>query len=123
MAKKSQLFGPLRGKQEISKELYSFFVWSMKSVERVSQSISVNSKETSKTVNEFDLCLLIGQIGNSFFGGKKCSVSHLFFLVFKRKLLIVLLQVRKMNIKATMRQISFGQKNRERQKVAIWLSK
>ena len=43
---------------------------------------------------------------------KKCFVSHLFFLAFKRTLLIVLLQVRRMKVKATMRQISFGQKNR-----------
>ena len=35
------LFGLLHGKQEISKVLYTFFVWSMKSVERVSQSIIV----------------------------------------------------------------------------------
>ena len=33
-------FGPLHGKQEISKVLYSFFVWTMKSVERVFQTFS-----------------------------------------------------------------------------------
>ena len=70
------------------------------------------SKEALKTVNEFAFCLLIGQIGSSFFLWKKCFVSHLFFLAFKRTLLIVLLQVRRMKVKATMRQISFGQKIR-----------
>ena len=44
-----RLFGPLHGKQEISKVLYSFFVWSMKSVERVSQSISVKWKQSSSS--------------------------------------------------------------------------
>ena len=47
-----------------------------------------------------------------FFLWKKCFVSQLFFLAFKRTLLIVLLQVRRMKVKATMRQISFGQKNK-----------
>ena len=47
-----------------------------------------------------------------FFLWKKCFVSHLFFLAFERTLLIVLLQVRRMKVKATMRQISFGQKNK-----------
>ena len=37
------------------------------------------SKEALKTVNEFAFCLLIGQIGSSFFLWKKCFVSHLFF--------------------------------------------
>ena len=75
------------------------------------------SKETLKTVNEFAFCLLIGQIGSSFFFflWKKCFVSQLFF-VFKRTLLIVLLQVRRMKVKATMRQISFGQKIRRKGK-------
>ena len=36
-------------KQEISKVLYSFLVWSMKSVERVSQSISVKWKQSSSS--------------------------------------------------------------------------
>ena len=67
-------------------------------------------KETLKAVNEFAFCLLIGQIGSSFFLWKKCFVSQLFFLDFKRTLLIVLLQVRRMKVKATMRQILFGQK-------------
>ena len=66
------------------------------------------SKEALKTVNEFAFCLLIGQIGSSFFLWKKCFVSQLFFLAFKRTLLIVLLQLRRMKVKATMRQISFG---------------
>ena len=44
-----RLFGPLHGKQEISKVLYTFFVWSMKSVERVSQSISVKWKQSSSS--------------------------------------------------------------------------
>jgi hypothetical protein len=35
--------------KEISKVLYSFFVWSMKSVERVSQSISVKWKQSSSS--------------------------------------------------------------------------
>ena len=73
------------------------------------------SKETLK-VDEFAFCLLIGQIGSSFFLWKKCFVSQLFFLVFKRTLLIVLLQVRRMKVKATMRQISFGQKIRRKGK-------
>ena len=102
--------------KEISKVLYSCFVWSMKSVERVFQTIIVQeakfilSKEILQTVNEFAFCLLIGQIGSSFFLWKKCFVSQLFFLAFKRTLLIVLLQVRRMKVKATMRQILFGQK-------------
>ena len=44
-----RLFGLLHGKQEISKVLYSFFVWTMKSVERVSQSISVKWKQSSSS--------------------------------------------------------------------------
>ena len=44
-----RLFGPLHGKQEISKVLYSFFVWSMKSVERVSQSSSFKWKQSSSS--------------------------------------------------------------------------
>ena len=39
-------FWTSHGKQEISKVLYSFFVCSMKSVERVSQSISVKWKQS-----------------------------------------------------------------------------
>ena len=116
-------FGPLHGKQEISKVLYSFFVWSMKSVERVFQTIivkwkqkSILSKEILKTVNEFAFCLLIEQIGSSFFVQKKCFVSQLFFLAFKRTLLIVLLQVKRMKVKATMIQISFEQKIRGKSK-------
>ena len=58
------------------------------------------SKEALKTVNEFAFCLLIGQIGSSFFLWKKCFVSQLFFLAFKRTLLIVLLQVRRMKVKS-----------------------
>ena len=72
----------------------------------------IPSKETLKTVNKFAFCLLIGQIGSSFFLWKKCFVTELYFLAFKRTLLIVLLQVRRMKVKATMRQISFGQKIR-----------
>ena len=48
-----RLFGPLHGKQEISKVLYSFFVWSMKSVERVSQSISVKWKQSSSSQKKY----------------------------------------------------------------------
>ena len=44
-----RLFGLLHGKQEISKVLYIFFVWWMKSVERVSQSISVKWKQSSSS--------------------------------------------------------------------------
>ena len=44
-----RLFGLLHGKQEISKVLYSFFVWSMKSVERVSQSSSFKWKQSSSS--------------------------------------------------------------------------
>ena len=44
-----RVFGLLYGKLEISKVLYSFFVWSMKSVERVSQSISVKWKQSSSS--------------------------------------------------------------------------
>ena len=51
-----------------------------------------------------------------FFLWKKCFVSQLSFLAFKRTLLIVLLQVRRMKVKATMRQISLGEKNRGRGK-------
>ena len=80
------------------------------------------SKEALKTVNEFAFCLLIGQIGSSFFLWKKCFVSQLFFLDFKRTLLIVLLQVRRMKVKATMRQISFGQKieGKGKKLIVIW---
>ena len=38
------------------------------------------SKEILKTVNEFAFCLLIGQIGSSFFLWKKCFVFNCFFL-------------------------------------------
>ena len=44
-----RLFGLLHGKQEISKVLYSFFVWSINSVERVSQSIRVKWKQSSSS--------------------------------------------------------------------------
>ena len=44
-----KLFGLLHGKQEISKVLYSFFVWSMKSVERVFQTIIVQWKQSSSS--------------------------------------------------------------------------
>ena len=69
-------------------------------------------ENTLKSDNEFAFCLLIGQIGSSFLW-KEYFVSQLFFLAFKRTLLIVLLQVRRMKVKATMRQISFGQKKLE----------
>ena len=105
--------------KEISKVLHSFFCLvneiSRKSFPNNYRSVEAKfilSKETLKTVNEFAFCLLIGQIGSSFFLWKKCFVSQLFFLAFKRTLLIVLLQVRRMKVKATMRQISFGQKIR-----------
>ena len=44
-----RLFGLLHGKQEISKVLYTFFVWSMKSVERVFQTIIVQWKQSSSS--------------------------------------------------------------------------
>ena len=44
-----RLFATLHGKQEISKILNFFFVWSMKSVERVSQSIGVKWKQRSSS--------------------------------------------------------------------------
>ena len=44
-----RLFGPFHGKQEISKVLYTFFVWSMKSVERVFQTIIVQWKQSSSS--------------------------------------------------------------------------
>ena len=44
-----RLFGPLHGKQEISKVLYSFFVWSIKWVERVFQTIIVQWKQSSSS--------------------------------------------------------------------------
>ena len=48
-----RLFGLLHGKQEISKVLYSFFVWSMKSVERVSQSSSFKWKQSSSSQKKY----------------------------------------------------------------------
>ena len=51
-----------------------------------------------------------------FFLWKKCFVSQLFFIAFKRTLLIVLLQVKRMKVKATMIQISFEQKIRGKSK-------
>ena len=42
-------FWTSRRKQEISKVLYSFFVWSMKSVERVFQTIIVQWKQSSSS--------------------------------------------------------------------------
>ena len=77
------------------------------------------SKEILKTVNEFVFCLLIGQIGSSFSLWKKCFVSLLFFLAFRSTLLIVLLQVRRMKVKAAMRQISFGQKIKGKGKALV----
>ena len=44
-----RLFGPLHGKQEISKVLYIFFVWTVKSVERVFQTIIVKWKQSSSS--------------------------------------------------------------------------
>ena len=55
---------------------------------------------------------------------KKYFVSHLFFLAFKRTLLIVLLQVKRMKVKSNNETNFVWAKNsREREKVAIWLSK
>ena len=48
-----RLFGLLHGKKEISKVLYSFFVWSMKSVERVSQSSSFKWKQSSSSEKKY----------------------------------------------------------------------
>ena len=44
-----RLFGLLHGKQEISKVLYCFFVWLMKWVERVFQTIIVKWKQSSSS--------------------------------------------------------------------------
>ena len=74
------------------------------------------SKETLKTVNEFAFCLLIGHIGSSFFFVEEIFRVQLFFLAIKRTLLIVLLQVKRMKVKATMIQISFEQKIRGKSK-------
>ena len=74
------------------------------------------SKETLKTVNEFVFCLVIGQIGSSFFLVEEMFRVSIVFLAFKRTLLIVLLQVKRMKVKATMRQISFGQKIQGKEK-------
>ena len=41
------------------------------------------SKETLKAVNEFAFCLLIGQIGSSFFCGRNVSCLNCFFLPLK----------------------------------------
>ena len=43
------------------------------------------SKETLKTVNEFAFCLLIGQIGSSFFCGRNVSCLNCFFLPLKER--------------------------------------
>ena len=43
------------------------------------------SKETLKTVNEFAFCLLIGQIGSSFFCGRNVSCLNCFFLTLKER--------------------------------------
>jgi len=73
-------------------------------------------KETLKDCQR--ICFLFVDWANwkFFFLWKKCFVSQLFFLAFERTLLIVLLQLRRMKVKATMRQISFGQKNKEKSK-------
>ena len=70
------------------------------------------SKETLPVNDRQRICFLFVDWANwkFFFLWKKCFVSQLFFLAFKRTHLIVLLQVRRMKVKATMRQISFGQK-------------
>ena len=78
------------------------------------------SKETLKTVNEFAFCLLIGQIGSSFFVEEMFRVSIIFFV---RTLLIVLLQVKKTNNSNNETNFVWAKNERERQKVAIWLSK
>ena len=43
------------------------------------------SKEAWKTVNEFAFCLLIGQIGSSFFCGRNVSCLNCFFLTLKER--------------------------------------
>ena len=43
------------------------------------------SKETLKTANEFAFCLLIGQVGSSFFCGRNVSCLSCFFLPFKER--------------------------------------
>ena len=43
------------------------------------------SKEILKTVNEFAFCLLIGQIGSSFFCGRNVSCLNCFFLPLKER--------------------------------------
>ena len=43
------------------------------------------SKEALKTVNEFAFCLLIGQIGSSFFCGRNVSCLNCFFLTLKER--------------------------------------
>ena len=48
-----RLFGSLYGKQEISKVLYSCFVWSMKSVERVFQTVIVQWKQSSSSQKKY----------------------------------------------------------------------
>ena len=48
-----RLFGLLRGKQEISKVFYSFFVWSMKWVKRVFQTIIVQWKQNSSSQKKY----------------------------------------------------------------------
>ena len=47
-----RVFGTLHRKRKISKIFYTFFVWSMKSVQRVSRTISVEWKQSSSTEKE-----------------------------------------------------------------------
>ena len=82
------------------------------------------SKETLKTVNEFAFCLLIGQIGSSFFLWKKCFVSHLFFSCLWKNTSNCIVASQKNESKSNKETNFVWAKNwRERQKVAIWLSK
>ena len=48
-----RLFGTRHGKQEISKVLYTFFVWSMKSLERIFQTIIFKWKQRSSSQKKY----------------------------------------------------------------------
>ena len=87
-----RLFGPLHRKQEISKVLYSFFVWSMKWVERVFRTIIVQWKQSSSSQKKHDrpstnllfVCWL-GKLELLFFCGRNVSCLICFFLSFKQR--------------------------------------
>ena len=87
-----RLFGPLHGKRG-NFEGIVFFLCLVNEISRKSfpknyrsaEAKFILSKEILKTVNEFAFCLLIGQIGSSFFCGRNVSCLNCFFLPLKER--------------------------------------